>query len=123
MWRFVAVASVLALVLASGSPVLPQGKTSPTVEISWYGQSFFQIVSSKGSRIVIDPHAIDVYPRPMGVKADVVLMSHFHNDHTRVGVLENVNEKTIKDGSIEFIYGLKGGTKNPEWNLFDKKTF
>ena len=118
MWRPFAVAVLLAFAVAA--PVQPQNKEKiPTVEITWHGQSFFEIKSSKGTNIVIDPHAIEQYGRLMGCKADIVLMSHFHNDHTQLGVIENLNEKTFKDKSVQVIAGLKGSPKTPEWNLID----
>jgi L-ascorbate metabolism protein UlaG (beta-lactamase superfamily) len=83
------------------------------VILRWHGQSFFDLQTSKGTRIVFDPHAIDVYGRQV-VSADLVLISHFHNDHTQVGVLEN-------QGKFKVIQGLKQTDKKTEWNLIDEK--
>jgi L-ascorbate metabolism protein UlaG (beta-lactamase superfamily) len=80
--------------------------------LRWFGQSFFQLESSQGTRIVFDPHAIDVYGRP-SVKADLVLISHFHNDHTQVEVIENRDKKVL--------VGLKGTGKKIDWNPIDEK--
>src|SRR5262249_27968235 len=80
--------------------------------LRWYGQSFFQLETSQGTRIVFDPHAIDVYGRP-SVKADLVLISHFHNDHTQVEVIENRDKKILA--------GLKGSGKKIDWNPIDEK--
>lgn len=123
MRRPFALALLLAIGLSGVSPLQPQskGQDIPTVHISWHGQSFFQIRSSKGTRVVIDPHAIEQYGRILGVKADIVLASHFHNDHTQFGVIENLNEKTIKDKSVQLILGLKGSPRTPEWNLIDTR--
>src|SRR5262245_32962572 len=41
--------------------------------IRWHGQSFFEVVSTQGTRIVLDPHAIEAYGRKE-VPADLVLM-------------------------------------------------
>src|ERR1700681_3767855 len=65
------------------------------VQITWHGQSFFEIKSSKGTNIVVDPHMIPAYGRLLGVKADIVLISHNHNDHTQIGVIENIRDKDI----------------------------
>jgi L-ascorbate metabolism protein UlaG (beta-lactamase superfamily) len=81
--------------------------------LRWYGQSFFQLETSKGTRIVFDPHAIEVYGRPT-VSADVVLISHRHNDHTQTEVLEN-------QGKFKIIHGLVERGKKVEWNLLDEK--
>ena len=51
--------------------------------ITWHGQSFFEIVTSSGLRVAIDPHAIENYGR-RSVKADLVLLSHRHTDHNRL---------------------------------------
>ena len=61
------------------------------IRIAWYGQSMFLIVTPKGTRIVLDPHNIDGYQvKPL--KADLVLMSHLHSDHTRMEVIENAKD-------------------------------
>lgn len=84
------------------------------VLIRWHGQSFFEIISTKGTRIVTDPHAIEAYGRPM-VQADLVLMSHFHNDHTRTDVITN-----IKDAKqINALKKTDGGRQT--WNIIDEK--
>jgi L-ascorbate metabolism protein UlaG (beta-lactamase superfamily) len=86
------------------------------IQVTWHGQSFFEIKSSKGTNIVIDPHMIPVYGRLQGVKADIVLISHNHNDHTQIGVIENIRDKDIK-----VILGLKGGGARAAWNQVDEK--
>jgi L-ascorbate metabolism protein UlaG (beta-lactamase superfamily) len=81
--------------------------------LRWYGQSFFQLETTKGTKIVFDPHAIEAYGRPT-VSADLVLMSHRHNDHTQVEILEN-------QGKFKMIHGLVDKGKKVEWNLIDQK--
>ena len=61
------------------------------IRISWYGQSMFLIVTPKGTRIVTDPHDLEAY-RVAPLKADLVLMSHFHVDHTNTKKIENIKE-------------------------------
>src|SRR5437588_10293118 len=56
--------------------------------LRWYGQSFFQLETSIGKSVVFDPHAIPTFGRHR-VSADVTLVSHQHNDHNQVEVLEN----------------------------------
>jgi L-ascorbate metabolism protein UlaG (beta-lactamase superfamily) len=83
-----------------------------TVTLHWYGQSFFSIESSKGTKVVIDPHAIEAYGRPMP-KADLLLVSHFHNDHTQLGSVANPREAKI-------VYGLETDGKKTDWKLIDE---
>ena len=69
-------AGLIAGLLLAGTTAAanPPGK----VTIRWHGQSFFEITTTKGTNIVIDPHAIPEYPR-VSMKADLVLMSHLHD--------------------------------------------
>ncbi len=86
------------------------------ITIRWHGQSFFEIISTKGTRIVIDPHAIEQYGRKV-VQADVVLISHFHDDHTQLEVVENKAKAKV-------LYGLKqekGEFRRQGWNILDEK--
>jgi L-ascorbate metabolism protein UlaG (beta-lactamase superfamily) len=105
--------------LAAMSMALPGhsgDKDWKPIRITWHGQSFFEIKSSKGTNIVIDPHMITAYGRLQGVKADIVLMSHNHNDHTQVEVIENIGDKRVK-----IIPGLKGAGARTTWNQVDEK--
>jgi L-ascorbate metabolism protein UlaG (beta-lactamase superfamily) len=86
------------------------------VQITWHGQSFFEIKSSKGTNIVLDPHNISEYGRILGVKAEVVLVSHNHNDHTQVEVIQN-----IKDKGLKIIPGLVGFGPRATWNQVDEQ--
>ncbi len=84
------------------------------VVIRWHGQSFFEIISTKGTRIVLDPHAIDAYNRPQ-VKADLVLMTHFHIDHTAADAVTNLKE-------AKQINALKKDESGRDtWNIIDEK--
>jgi L-ascorbate metabolism protein UlaG (beta-lactamase superfamily) len=112
---FLALPAVAGLFVVS-LPAQQAAKGGKT-QISWYGQSFFIITSSKGTKVAIDPHAIPEYGRVLGLKADAVLFSHLHNDHTQKEVLDNYKDKDFK-----VIPGLisKGG-RGLTWNLIDEK--
>ncbi len=84
------------------------------VVIRWHGQSFFEIISTKGTRIVTDPHALEAYGRPQ-IKADLVLMTHFHVDHTRTDAITNLKEAK----QINALKKEEGGRDT--WNLIDEK--
>ena len=79
--------TLAAAVLLAVAAAAPAEDKQP-VKIIWHGQSFFEIVSSKGSRVVLDPHAIEAYGR-IQVQGDLILMSHLHSDHTQVDVVDN----------------------------------
>src|SRR5262245_26044271 len=100
--------ALLAGLLAADTAAAADGKK---VSIRWHGQSMFEITTSAGTRIVTDPHGIDVFGRK-SIKADLILISHRHNDHTQVRVIENYKEAKI-------IQGLNGDGKRLEWNLVD----
>lgn len=94
MSRFLTVAACLALTSAA-----PAADDKP-VTLRWHGQSFFEIITPAGTRIVTDPHAIEAYGRKT-VEADIVLLSHFHSDHTQVSVVSNAAKAKIIAGLKE----------------------
>jgi L-ascorbate metabolism protein UlaG (beta-lactamase superfamily) len=102
------------LVAASVRTESGEKKWSP-IKVTWYGQSFFVIESSKGFRVALDPHLIPEFGRPEGIKADLVLMSHNHNDHTMIEALDN-----HKDKNLRVIRGLKGVGLRADWNQVDE---
>ncbi len=83
-----------------------------SVVIRWHGQSFFEIESSKGTRIVIDPHAIEAYGR-QSVLADLVLLSHLHTDHTQIDVVQNRSKAKV-------LSGLRDTGKKVDWNPIEE---
>ena len=103
--RLVVLVAALALVTTG------EAQTPKKVEIRWHGQSFFEVKTSKGTRIVFDPHAIEAYGRKM-VEADLVIMSHIHNDHTQLGAITTRTRKEI--------LGLKIVGKRWDWNLVEE---
>jgi L-ascorbate metabolism protein UlaG (beta-lactamase superfamily) len=89
--------------------------TAKEVKLCWYGQSFFQLETANRFRIVFDPHAIPNFGRAL-VRADFVLISHPHNDHDQVAVLESkVKDSDIYRGVVE----PKPGRQ--EWKSVDEK--
>ena len=117
-WGIVGVVLLAALGLAvpgwsqdKGDPKGP-AKWEP-ITVTFHGHSFFVLQSSKGTRVAIDPHAIPEYGRNPGMKADVILISHNHNDHNRAEVIENA--KTAK-----LIRGLKGTGLKSDWNIVEE---
>src|SRR5438552_10757412 len=80
-------------------PVVRSGEKPAPLVLTWHGHSFFTIKSSKGTIVAFDPHAIQQYGRLEGLKAEIILISHNHNDHTQIGVFDNV-EKGVKDKTV-----------------------
>jgi L-ascorbate metabolism protein UlaG (beta-lactamase superfamily) len=107
---------LLGVLLLCGLTAQPgEKKPARPIKVSWYGQSFFILESSKGFRLAFDPHLIEAFGRPMGLKADLVLMSHNHNDHTMLEALDN-----YKDKNLRVIRGLKGQGLRADWNPVDE---
>lgn len=106
-----AAAVVVGLVVVG---LTAQAEKPPEVTIRWHGQSFFQIESSRGTRIVLDPHAIEAYGRK-SVAADLILISHFHNDHTQT-------ESVANAAKARLLTGLKvhDRTRRPDWQTIDE---
>jgi L-ascorbate metabolism protein UlaG (beta-lactamase superfamily) len=107
MPRFLA--ALAAVSLLSGTASADDKK----VVIRWHGQSFFQIVTPAGARIVIDPHAIDNYGRKV-VPADLVLMTHFHVDHSRLDAIPDA-------AKVRKINALKHTDRGDDFNVIDEK--
>jgi L-ascorbate metabolism protein UlaG (beta-lactamase superfamily) len=100
-----ALAALLCVPLAAGA-------ADKKVTLRWHGQSFFEVISPGGVRVVLDPHAIEAYGRIV-VRADLVLMTHFHVDHTRLDAVLDA-EKVRK------INALKHGERGDEFNVVDE---
>jgi L-ascorbate metabolism protein UlaG (beta-lactamase superfamily) len=110
MLRFLSTVLVSAL-LAGGATAAEPNK----IMVRWHGQSFFEIITTKGTRIVFDPHLIDAYGRNV-VNADLVLLSHEHSDHTQTSVVENLDKAKVLHG----IKDEKGDGKKLDWNAIDE---
>lgn len=95
------------------------GAAAKDVVIKWHGQSFFEIKSSRGTVLVIDPHNIEAYGR-REISADAVLMSHYHIDHTAPEPIANWSK-------AKKFFGLKKTKensppgKNEDFNEFTDK--
>src|SRR3954465_16059634 len=85
------------------APASAQPAKKP-LQLRWYGHSFFQLTTTAATRGVFDPHATPpagpgvVFAPPATpesgappVPADIVVMSHDHNDHNRKEVLANAD--------------------------------
>lgn len=110
------------LVIVALSPchlaTLSSGHTAPVPDkpftLRWYGQSFFQLETPSGKKIVFDPHAIPEFGRH-AVAADIILCSHRHDDHAQPEVVENHQAARVFHGLKE----AKPG-RSPDWNVVDE---
>lgn len=102
VWAFL----VAALLILPGV-AHPQERT---LTIRWYGQAFYLLTSSAGTRIAVDPFGSIGFPVPADVHADAVTISHEHRDHNNAGLIK---------GSPEILRGLADGGK--DWSPIDRK--
>jgi L-ascorbate metabolism protein UlaG (beta-lactamase superfamily) len=101
--------AALAVLLAAAAVAPADDK--PPVKIVWHGQSFFEVISSEGTRVILDPHGIPAFGR-FQVQGDLILMSHLHTDHTQVDVVDDFKKvktyNALKDAKgdgrrVEFV--------------------
>jgi L-ascorbate metabolism protein UlaG (beta-lactamase superfamily) len=100
-------ALLLIALLATSSLSSTPATAAPEVTLRWYGQSFFVLESSKGTKVAFDPHAIEAFGRH-DVSADLILMSHLHDDHTQVAVISN-------NAKAKAVQGLRLKGKSTDW--------
>ena len=92
------------------------GPKKGELNIAWYGQSMFQIVTPAGTRILTDPMDIEAHRVPF-VNGDLLLVTHYHADHNTPQKIENIKE-------IKQFNALKRtgpGPANLEWTAQDEK--
>jgi L-ascorbate metabolism protein UlaG (beta-lactamase superfamily) len=99
---------------ARGDEKKPEAKKNE-IKIRWHGQSMFEIVTPDGTTIITDPHALDAYGRKT-LKADLVLMSHFHSDHIRVDWIENIKSAKVLNALKKDADG-----KREDFNVVEEK--
>lgn len=78
-----------------------------TIEIKWFGHSFFQITSSSGTRIITDPFGPMGFPMPE-VWPHVVTIGREHGNH---------NNASLAKGSPLVLRAMKPGAE--EWNVIN----
>jgi L-ascorbate metabolism protein UlaG (beta-lactamase superfamily) len=102
--------------LALAAFALPApAQAKKTVQIRWFGHSYFMLVTTTGTRVAFDPHAISAYAvAPQA--PDIVLMSHNHNDHNRKEVLANAESKDLKA-----FQGVIPRGRTGEWAKIDER--
>jgi L-ascorbate metabolism protein UlaG (beta-lactamase superfamily) len=108
-WLFICIVPCLSLSetraacrnpnIVEEGPFLVPAATSGTIEIKWFGHSFFQITSSQGTKIITDPFGAMGFPMPE-VWPNVVTIGREHGNHNNVGLAK---------GNPVILRGLKEG--------------
>lgn len=105
--------SLLAVACLLVAGPFAAGQPAKPFKVRWYGQSFFQIETPSGKKIVTDPHQIPAFGRNV-VAADIVTVSHDHNDHNVLEAIENPKAARV-------FRGLKDNKGRSEWERIDEK--
>src|SRR4026207_1282253 len=66
----------------------PAYAAAPDVTLDFFGHNFFQITSTKGTKIVTDPVAPGFYPTP-NVAPDAITVGREHPNHNYVEIAKN----------------------------------
>ncbi|HWO43146.1 MAG TPA: MBL fold metallo-hydrolase [Candidatus Eisenbacteria bacterium] len=88
--------------VVSRPPLHRVATAAAAVEIEWFGHATFQITSSKGTRILADPHSRSDLRWPM-LEQHVVTTSHQHSAHNNVWMAK---------GKPVVLHGLTPGGEN-----------
>jgi L-ascorbate metabolism protein UlaG (beta-lactamase superfamily) len=104
--------AALALFLVASALPAAGGKQ---MTVRWFGQSFFLLTTSAGTRIAFDPHGLRQYGRPT-VEADLVLISHPHPDHNFIDAITNRTKAKIIQGIKVTPPAAEGGPPRTTWN-------
>ena len=98
--------------IGAESPTSQNRQKSTSIRIRWLGQASFQMTTSGGTVIIIDPIDFKGYHMPAGTTADFVTVSHEHIDHNAVeavsgnpAVFRGTNSKCTTVNSIDTTIG------------------
>jgi hypothetical protein len=91
--------------IALGDPLIRLVAASSPIEIKWFGHSFFQLTSGRGTRIVTDPFGPMGFPMPE-VWPHVVTVGREHGNHANVGLAKGnpLVLRGLKDGGNDWNY-------------------
>ncbi len=59
------------------------------ITLVYFGQSYFEIISREGIRIITDPSTTHMQGRRITGESDIVIASHSHTDHTAYSLISN----------------------------------
>jgi L-ascorbate metabolism protein UlaG (beta-lactamase superfamily) len=71
------------------------------MKVKWLGHSCFLITSKDGTRVITDPYAVGggINYSPIKETADVVVVSHDHDDHSNVSAIQGKPEVVRGSGT------------------------
>jgi len=95
------------------------------MNITWYGQSCFQINTSSPNNnkvnIIIDPFSPEIGLKPPSTEADILLITHNHPDHNNIKtikgapfIIDGPGEYEIKGIYIKGFYGYHDNLNGKE---------
>lgn len=78
------------------------------MKIRWLGHACFLITTGDGVRIITDPYAVGggIQYSPIEESADVVLVSHDHDDHNNVSAVQG-NPEVIRGTGVKTVKGVQ----------------
>jgi len=117
MRRFACIGLMAIAAITFGVPIgTALQKPAGGFTVTYFGQSFFIVTTPNGKKIAFDPHAIPAYERidPKDVHADIITISHNHNDHTALQAIG-------KSKNAKKLTGLKGPSLKANWNTVDEE--
>jgi len=105
------------------------------MNITWLGQSCFKFEEKIGSNtvtVITDPYNNSIGLKMSKIKADLVSVSHDHEDHNNISAIESADENDLviidRPGEYEvkgvFVYGIgayhdkKQGSERGKTNMF-----
>ena len=78
------------------------------MKLKWLGHACFLITSETGPRIITDPYNVGggINYSPIAEAADIVTVSHAHDDHSNVSVVRGKPE-VVKGSGVESVKGIQ----------------
>lgn len=90
---------------AAGDSICDSTVVEGPVTLVYFGQSYFEIISCKGIKIITDPSTVHMQGRRITGEADIVIASHNHEDHTNYSLISNYSLKVPPGTTDEIIFG------------------
>ncbi len=78
------------------------------MRVKWLGHACFLITSRDGLRVITDPYAVGggINYSPIKETADIITVSHGHDDHSSVSAVKGKPE-VVKSGGTETVKGVQ----------------